>query len=99
MSGRRSLIKGYFGVARVVGAVMSSAFRGRLDPLALMLSADPFAPITAARFNCADTATGFGINPLCLSDHLLVTLDSLAAALLASLGCELWRRSYAAISR
>ena len=28
MSGRRSLIKGYFfGVARVVGAVMSSAFR------------------------------------------------------------------------
>ena len=27
MSGRRSPIKGYFGVARVVGAVMSSAFR------------------------------------------------------------------------
>jgi hypothetical protein len=26
MSGRRSLIKGYFGVARVVGAVMSSVF-------------------------------------------------------------------------
>jgi hypothetical protein len=37
----------------------------------------------------ADNATGFGINPLCLSDHLLVTLDSLAAVLLASLGCEL----------
>jgi hypothetical protein len=26
MSGRRPLIKGYFGVALVVGAVMSSAF-------------------------------------------------------------------------
>ena len=41
MSGRRSPIKGYFGVARVVGAVMSSVSRGQLDPLALMLSADP----------------------------------------------------------
>jgi hypothetical protein len=42
MSGCRPLIKGFFGVARVVGAVMSSAFFcGELDPLALMLSADP----------------------------------------------------------
>jgi hypothetical protein len=42
MSGRRPLIKGYFGVALIVGAVMSSAFlRGESDPLALMLSADP----------------------------------------------------------
>jgi hypothetical protein len=42
MSGWRPLIKGYFGVALVVGAVMSSAFlRGELSPLALMLSADP----------------------------------------------------------
>jgi hypothetical protein len=45
MSGWRPLIKGYFGVALVVGAVMSSAFlRGELSPLALMLSADPLPP-------------------------------------------------------
>jgi hypothetical protein len=32
----------FFGTARVVGAVMSSAFlRGEWSPLALMLSADP----------------------------------------------------------
>jgi hypothetical protein len=44
-SGWRPLIKGYFGVALVVGAVMSSAFlRGGLSPQALMLSADPLPP-------------------------------------------------------
>ena len=90
MSGQRPLIKGFlqFCVGRGCGHVFGLS-RGELDPLALMLSADPFAPITAARFNCADIATGFGINPLCLSHHLLATLDSLAAVLLASLGCEL----------
>jgi hypothetical protein len=42
MSGWRPPIKGYFGVALIVGAVMSSAFlRGELSPPALMLSADP----------------------------------------------------------
>jgi hypothetical protein len=38
----RPLIKGYCGVALVVGEVMSFGLsRGELDPLALMLSADP----------------------------------------------------------
>ena len=42
MSGCRPLIKGHFGVALIVGAVMSSAlWRGELSPAALMLSADP----------------------------------------------------------
>ena len=42
MSGRRSLIKGYFWLCagRGCGHVFGLS-RGQLDPLALMLSADP----------------------------------------------------------
>jgi hypothetical protein len=64
MSGRRSLIKGYFW--RCAGRGCDHVFglsRGRLDPLALMLSADPL-PRSEQRAWCADNATGFGINPL-----------------------------------
>ena len=42
MSRCRPLIKGFFAVALIVGAVMSSAFFcGEWKPPALMLSADP----------------------------------------------------------
>jgi hypothetical protein len=42
MSGRHPLIKGYFGLALIIGGVMSSAFLcGEQEPPALMLSADP----------------------------------------------------------
>ena len=39
MSGRRSLIKGYFW--RCAGRHVFGLSRGQVDPLALMLSADP----------------------------------------------------------
>src|SRR6266851_6945152 len=58
--------------------------RGELDPLALMLSADPL-PRSRQRARCADNAAGFRINPL-PAHQLLVTLDSFAARLLVSLG-------------
>src|SRR5258707_8828630 len=51
--------------------------RGELDPLALMLSADPL-PRSRQRTWCADNAAGFRINPL-PAHHLLVTPDSCAA--------------------
>jgi len=62
----------------VVGAVMSSACRcGSWRPRALMLSADPL-PYHGVALDCADNATGFGINPLS-SHQVLVTLDSSTA--------------------
>jgi len=60
----------FFGVALVVGAVMSSAFLcGELSPLALMLSADPL-PRSRQRARCADNAAGFRINPLSCASPL-----------------------------
>jgi hypothetical protein len=87
MSGWRPLINGYFGVALVVGAVMSSAFGAELSPPALMLSADPLPPsrerLTAQTKPRASGSIRFPAH------HLSVTLDSSAAVLLASLDCEL----------
>src|SRR5260370_20328933 len=74
---RRS--RAVFGVALVVGAVMSSAFlRGELSPLALMLSADPLPQITLTRLTAQTTPRASGSIRF-PAHHLLVTLDSWAA--------------------
>ena len=66
MSGWRPLIKGFFGVALVVGAVMSSTFRAENQirwPWCCPLIR---CPDQSSALDCADNATGFRINPLFL---------------------------------
>ena len=74
---RRSRV--IFGVALVVGAVMSSAFLcGELSPLALMLSADPL-PRSRERALTAQTMPRASGSIRFPAHHLFVTLDPCAA--------------------
>jgi hypothetical protein len=66
--------------------------RGVEDPPALMLSADPL-PRSRERALAAQTMPRASGSIRFPAHHLLVTLDSSAAVLLASLGCEPSRRS------
>ena len=99
MSGRRSLIKGYFWrcAGRGCGHVFGLS-RGQLDPLALMLSADPLPSIRLARLTAQTMPRASGSIRF-PAHHLLVTLDSFAARLLLSPAANPTDARYAGISR
>ena len=81
-----------FGCGHVFGLS-----RGRLDPLAMMLSADPFALIRPARLTAQTMPRASGSIRF-PAHHLMVTLNSCAARLLLSPAANPADARYAGIS-